>query len=138
VRLTADIDLVLDLEPEMLRRAIAALSSLGYRPRAPVDFAEFADPAKRRKWAREKGLTVFSVFSPDHRATELDLFVEPPFDFERVYSRAARFAVADGIDCTFVGLDDLIEMKRKVARPQDLEDIKGLESLRDSRQGGDA
>jgi len=75
VRLTADIDIVLDPEPQALGRAIAALEALGYRPRAPVDFAEFADPAKRREWAREKGLTVFSVFSPVHRATELDLFV---------------------------------------------------------------
>src|SRR5262249_23635116 len=48
VRLTADIDLVLDPDPGALKRAIAALESLGYRPRAPVEFAEFADAAKRR------------------------------------------------------------------------------------------
>ena len=138
VRLTADIDIVLDPAPEALKRAIAALSALGYRPRAPVEFAEFADPAKRRQWAKEKGLAVFSVFSPGHRATELDLFVETPFDFERAYARAARFPVADGIEGTFVGLDDLIEMKRRVARPQDLDDVEGLESLRDTREDGDA
>ena len=138
VRLTADIAIVLDPEPQALRRAITALEALGYRPRAPVEFAEFADPARRRQWAREKGLAVFSVFSPGHRATELDLFVETPFDFERVYARAARFAVADGIEDTFVGLYDLIEMKRKVARPQDLEDVEGLESLRDAKDDGDA
>ena len=96
VRLTADIDLVLDPDPDSLRRSIAALEALGYRPRAPVEFAEFADPAKRRQWARDKGLTVFSVFSPGHRATEIDLFLEVPFDFERAYTRAARFHLADG------------------------------------------
>jgi len=46
--------------------------------------------------------------------------------------------VADGIEGTFVGLDDLIEMKRRVARPQDLEDVEGLESLRNSNEGRDA
>jgi hypothetical protein len=131
VRLTADIDIVLDPGPEALGRAIAALTALGYRPRAPVEFAEFADADKRRQWTREKGLTVFSVFSPGHRATEIDLFVETPFDFDRAYARAVRFQVADGVEATFVGLEDLIEMKRRAARPQDLEDVESLRSLRD-------
>jgi hypothetical protein len=134
VRLTADIDLVLDPDPAALKRAIAALTTLGYRPRAPVDFAEFADPEKRREWARDKGLTVFSVFSPGHRATEVDLFLETPFDFERAYARAARFQLADGIEGTFVGLEDLIAMKRAAARPQDLDDVEGLRSLRDAKE----
>jgi hypothetical protein len=138
VRLTADIDLVLDPDPAALRRAIAALAALGYRPRAPVEFAEFADPVKRRLWAREKGLTVFSVFSPGHRATEVDLFLETPFDFERAYTRGARFQLADGVEGTFVGLEDLIEMKRAAARPQDLEDVESLRSLRDSKGEADA
>ena len=138
VRLTADIDLVLDPDPAALRRAIGALAALGYRPRAPVEFADFADPAKRRLWAREKGLTVFSVFSPGHRATEVDLFLETPFDFERAYARAARFQLADGVEGTFVGLEDLIEMKRAAARPQDLEDVESLRSLRDSKGEADA
>src|SRR5437016_1562128 len=108
VRLTADIDLVLDPDPAALRRAIDALSGLGYRPRAPVEFSEFADPGKREQWAREKGLTVFSLSSPAHAATEVDLFVETPFDFEREYQHAERFEVAPGKIATFVGIDGLI------------------------------
>lgn len=130
VRFTADIDLVLDPEPASLKRAIAALESLGYRPRAPVDFAEFADAEQRGRWVREKGLTVFSTFSGEHRATELDLFVESPFDFEEAYRGAVRFDVAPGIVATFVGLDNLLDMKRRAGRPQDLQDVQGLESLR--------
>jgi len=76
VRFTADLDLVLDPDPDATRRAIDTLSGLGYRPRAPVGFTDFADPEKRRTWFREKGLTVFSVFSDEHPATEIDLFVE--------------------------------------------------------------
>ena len=76
--MTADIDLILDFEPENLRRAVGALGSLGYRPRAPVAFEDFIDSDKRSAWTREKGLTVFSLYSPDHAATEIDLFVEAP------------------------------------------------------------
>src|SRR5262245_28077628 len=84
-RFTGDVDLVLDLEPGNAKRAIQAFESLRYRPRAPVPFADFADAAKRAEWLSSKGLTVFSAASPDHAATELDLFVENPFDFENVY-----------------------------------------------------
>jgi len=137
VRFTADVDLALDPEPAALRRAIDALSALGYRPRAPVEFAEFADPGKRRQWAREKGLTVFSVYSPTHSATEIDLFVENPFDFESVYARAERLELAPGVEAPFVSVTDLIEMKRRAGRPQDLQDVEGLESLRKPHGGGD-
>ena len=97
VRLTADIDLVLDPDPDSLRRSIAALEALGYRPRAPVEFAEFADPAKRRQWARDKGLTVFSVFSPGHRATEIDLFLEVPFEKRRDYIENGPYPANTGM-----------------------------------------
>ena len=128
VRFTADIDLVLDPDPAAMRRAIEALSALGYRPRAPVPFEEFADAEKRRSWVRDKSLTVFSVSSPSHPATEIDLFVEPPFDFERAYADADRFAVGSGVEATFVGRADLIAMKRAAGRPQDLKDVAELES----------
>ena len=135
VRFTADIDLVLDPEPAALKRAVHALAGLGYRPRAPVELAEFADPKNRRQWAEEKGLTVFSLFSDRHQATEVDLFLESPFDFDRAYARAERFDVAAGVQGTFVGIRDLIEIKRKAGRPQDLQDIESLESLRAPESG---
>jgi len=137
VRFTADIDLVLDPDPAAMRRAVAALAALGYRPRAPVAFEAFADPVQRATWARDKGLMVFSVFSDQHPATEIDLFVETPFDFERVYADADRFEVAAGVEATFVSRADLIAMKRKAGRPQDLKDVAELEATPGSGHGGD-
>ena len=136
VRFTAHVDLVLDPDPASLARAVAALEALGYRPRAPVALAEFLDPEKRRQWMKDKGLTVFSLFSPEHPATELDLFVEPPFDFGEEFREAARFEVAPGVTGTFVGRDRLIAMKRAAGRPQDLLDATRLESL--GRSGGES
>ena len=126
VRFTADVDLVLDPDPDSLKRAVEALTRLGYKPRAPVPFRDFEDPAKRASWVRDKGMTVFSVFSTQHSATEVDLFVEPPFNFEDAYSHAVRMEVAPGTTGTFVSRDDLVAMKRVAGRPRDLEDIRGL------------
>jgi hypothetical protein len=54
LRFTADVDLILDLEPDNVTRAIKALEAIGYQPRVPVAFQDFADAAARDRWAREK------------------------------------------------------------------------------------
>ena len=128
LRYTADVDLVLDPDPESLKRAIAALAGLGYRPRAPVPFETFADPVNRASWRRDKGMLVFSIHSPDHAATEIDLFLDSPFDFDQAYSEAFSGEVAPGAVATFVSRPRLIAMKRAVGRPQDLSDVQKLEA----------
>ena len=129
VRLTADVDLIIDLEQVNVDRSLAALKRLGYRPRAPVEIEEFADPRKRVEWVRDKGLTVFSMYSPDHPATEVDLFVEAPLDFAAAYQAATAMEVAPGVVATFVGLQDLLHLKRQAGRAQDHLDIENLEAL---------
>lgn len=129
VRFTADVDLIIDLEPANVTRTVTALESLGYRPRAPVAFGEFADPQKRAQWVRDKNLAVFSVYSPQHALTEIDLFVELPLDFETAYRRAIRKEVAPGVVATFIGIEDLRRLKQRAGRPQDLLDLENLKSL---------
>ena len=41
LRTTADLDLVIQLEPDNVRRAMRALTALGYAPRAPVQAEAF-------------------------------------------------------------------------------------------------
>jgi predicted nucleotidyltransferase len=130
VRFTADFDLILDLETDNVSRALGALASLGYRPLVPVPLLHFADPAIRAQWIREKGLTVFTLFSPEHEATEIDLFVQDPFPFDKAYARAARLEVAPGLLATFVSFDDLVFLKQQAGRPKDLEDIQRLNAAR--------
>lgn len=137
VRFTADLDLVLDPDPDSLRRAIEAIRALGYKPRAPVAFEEFANPEKRREWREGRGMMVFSLSSPEHAATELDLFLEPPFDFDAAHARAAVLGAGEADRITFVGREDLLALKRAAGRPQDLLDVQALESLRDPSGGPD-
>ena len=59
LRLTADLDLVLQLDDDNAAAGIRALTGLGYRPRAPVAAEDFARPACRRAWIEDKGMTVF-------------------------------------------------------------------------------
>jgi hypothetical protein len=130
LRTTVDVDLILDLDASNVRKALGVLSSLGYRPRTPVPLEDFADAAKRNRWVAEKGLTVFSLHSSIHAATEIDLFASNPIDFDQAYRLALRVPLTDSIVSSFVGYDDLITMKRIAGRPQDLADIAQLEALR--------
>jgi hypothetical protein len=127
-RFTADLDLVIALEDQNVRAALAALEGLGYRPRAPVPAQQFADPDIRRSWIEDKGLTVFSLWSPDHPATEIDIFVEEPFAFDDAYARAVQADLGTSM-VTVASIADLIILKRRAGRPKDLADISALEAL---------
>lgn len=128
LRTTADLDLVVELAPDNARRAIVAIAGLGFRPRAPVPAEQFMDPAARRAWVEQKGLTVFSLWSDRLPEVEVDLFVEEPFDFEEVYARAVHVPL-DTITATVVSLEDLVAMKRATGRPIDLADIEALRAI---------
>lgn len=135
LRTTADLDLVLQLDRGNILRAMEALGTLGYRPRAPVPPESFADEEVRKQWLREKDLTVFSMWSAARPALEIDLFVEEPFDFGEAYARALRVPL-ERVEITLVSLDDLLTMKRRAGRPLDHQDVEALESLR-SQAGQD-
>lgn len=136
LRFTADIDIILDLNDAAgLRKALGALSQLDYRPRAPVALEDFADAAKRGSWIKEKGMMVFSLYSPTHPATEIDIFVQLPFPFDAAYEEALIQAANDGVSARFVDLDRLLEMKRRAGRERDRADIEKLEQLRENIGG---
>ena len=134
LRTTADLDLWVELGEENLRKATACFRALGYRPRAPVEIEELADPAKRRAWVEEKGLVVFSLWHPE-KPFEVDLFVEEPFDFRQA-SRRALAVPLESTEAKVIGLDDLISLKERAGRPRDRDDVEALRALRSPRAGG--
>lgn len=133
-RLTADVDLVIDLSPEGARRAIETLTGLGFRPRAPVEPLAFVDPATRRQWVGEKGMRVFSMWDPANPMREVDLFAENPVDFEGLWQRSETIQLSQTV-ARVASLPDLIQLKRLAGRPQDLADIEALEIILRRKEG---
>jgi predicted nucleotidyltransferase len=128
LRTTADLDLVVELTDENALRAVQTLAGLGYRPRAPVSVEAFADPKSRTSWVKDKGMTVFSLWSAAWPTLEVDLFVEEPFDFEEVYARSLLVDL-DTTQARVVALNDLVALKQAANRPRDIEDIAALRAL---------
>jgi predicted nucleotidyltransferase len=129
LRTTADLDLVVDLEPRNLAVAVAVLERLGFHPRPPVALRAFADADERTRWIDEENLQVFSLWHPEMPGFEVDLFVKMPFVFDEAFARASVARLGNS-DVTVASIDDLIAMKQEAGRPRDLEDIHALLALK--------
>jgi len=130
-RMTADLDVAIDLSVGSPERAIAALSALGLVPRLPVEATDFADPIVRSRWVVERNLMVFTMWDPAEPLRQVDIFASDPIPFEGLWQRAVEVQLASVI-VRVASIPDLITMKRAAGRPNDLADIEALEQL----QGG--
>ena len=134
LRLTMDVDLVIDLELENLLRALNVLERVGYKPRLPVTKEAFANARTREKWVKEKNMMVFPLWNPSYvNGMVVDIFAKCPFDFEDEYANAKWMEIDGGTQVPFVGLDCLLRMKEIAARPKDLVDIEYLERARNEK-----
>ncbi len=134
LRFTKDVDLVIQLQTDNLRRALAAVATLGYQPAIPVSFEQFADATQRESWARDKGMQVFQLWSDAHPETSINVFVTEPFDFDAEYARAIIKPLRENLLVRFVSIPTLIRMKELANRPQDQIDIEHLRMRMDDHE----
>ncbi len=127
-RMTADLDLAVDLSPQTAGDAISTLVGIGFRPRVPVDAAGFADATIRARWIEQQGMTVFSMWDPDDPMRSVDVFVENPIDFEELWANSESLDLG-GTLARVASVRDLIRLKRISGRPVDLSDIEALEAI---------
>ena len=128
VRLTQDLDLVIDLEPENCKKALNALESIGLKPRLPVVMQDFADPEKREDWYQHKHMLVFQLWDPGNPQRSIDVFVREPVKFENLW-RDSMVKDYDGIGIRVASIPHLIQMKAGTGRIRDQEDIAKLQDI---------
>jgi predicted nucleotidyltransferase len=112
-RVTFDLDVVPSLAPDSWTAAVELLWSLGARPRIPESLDRIRDVDQVRRWRKEK----------------VDLLVSESDQFEALRQRAARVTIERR---TFfvASLDDLLALKQRAGRPQDLLDIAELQDIK--------
>lgn len=128
MRLTADLDLFIDLSKENVLTFIQAMNELGYQPKVPVKAEELADPPKRKEWQETKNMKVFSFVQTNTPYNIIDVFIDEPMAFNDCFSRR-QIIKAGGADVSVISRQDLIALKKISAREQDMLDIKMLETL---------
>lgn len=131
LRFTKDIDIVIQLFPDNIKRALTAMERLGYRPMVPVKAEQFADQPTREGWIRDKGMQVLQLWSDEHIETPVDIFVYEPFPFDDEYARALLKPLHGSLEVRFVSIPALIKMKETAGREQDRIDIEHLRMMQE-------
>lgn len=132
-RFTNDRDIFADEREENLQRLIAAFKKLGFITRIPVKPEEFLNPATRARWKKEKGMLAFTFINPKDPLENVDVLVEAPMTFVSAFKNKKYFRVKN-VMISVISRKDLILMKRKAGRVQDLQDIAILEETKPNRK----
>jgi predicted nucleotidyltransferase len=132
-RLTADVDLAVDLAPAEASKVIQTLRAAGFRPQVPVDPKTFADRTTREQWVREKHMRAFSLIDPTNPMRVVDLLLEHVVPFEELWAHSREVSL-QATKVRIASIDHLITLKRQAGRPQDLADIEQLEIIRQRKE----
>ena len=124
-RMTYDIDLMVHLEPENILKLVTKLTQWGYKPKIPIDPRDLADEGKRDSWVHEKGMKALNFYSETLPIGEIDIIIDTPIPYEELRNRAIRIELQDE-RISVVSIHDLIELKLRAGRKQDLADVEHL------------
>jgi len=127
-RLTADVDLVIDLSAASTAEVVRALTAAGYRPLAPVDPIALADPEQRRQWQVTRNMQVFSFWDSSNTRPTVDIMLAPVVSFEELWASSSVVSIG-GHEVRLASVQHLIRMKKASGRPQDLTDLERLRAL---------
>ena len=134
-RLTVDLDLVIQLDSDNIRKAMQTLNQLGYTPIISVTTDDFIDPDKRKNWIETRNMQVLSLQSEQFPETTIDIFVTEPFDFDKEYESALSAELSPDTVINVVNIPALIEMKKQSGRARDIDDIHHLQLIADEHNG---
>lgn len=133
-RMTSDLDLVVQLDSDNIKKAINSLELLSYYPLIPVKAIDFANPDMRKQWIETKNMQVLSFQSTQHPETTVDIFVTEPFDFDKEYNTSTVAQITPEISFNIVSIPALIKMKKNANRARDLDDIQHLKLIMNGEQ----
>jgi hypothetical protein len=123
VRGTVNIDLVLNFRLRHFEGADSALRSIGLTPRLPVSASEVF--RFREEYVANRNLTAWSFVNAADPSEIVDVILT--HDLAGLKTKGVR---VQGRTIKIVAIDDLIRMKKAAGRPQDLEDVKALRTLK--------
>ena len=123
VRGTVDIDIVITLDLRSIQRTENALNSIGLKSRLPVTADEVFN--FRKEYISNRNLTAWSFINPDNFLEIVDIIITE--DLNKLHTTRKKM---DRLTINVVTINDLIKMKKKSGRKQDIEDINALEKLK--------
>ncbi len=127
-RMTYDIDIMILLEAENVSKLVAKLTKWGYRPKVPINPKELTDEAKRKSWIQGKGMKAINFYSDVLPIGEIDIVFDSPIPYNELKGRAVIIEI-EGEKIPTVSIHDLIKLKQKSGRKQDIADVEYLKII---------
>lgn len=119
---TLDVDFVIEWSLENLKKAEAALKTLGLVSKIPVDAENVY--RFRDEYINNRNLIAWNFYDPVHLSHQVDVIIT----FDLRHSSVTTIK-SSGESLRVLSKKDLIAMKKAAGRPQDLEDVSALERL---------
>jgi len=128
VRLTVDLDIMLDLSQGNIEKFLAVMSDLCYAPKQHIKAEDLCDPMIRTQWKEEKNMVVCSFYHSAKPMQVIDVFIEEQISFQEIEKEMVWFEAAD-VKIPAVSRKHLKQLKLLAQRPQDIADVEILNAL---------
>ena len=129
MRFTGDLDILLLLEEKNLEKMSKVMKKLNYLERLPVSIMELRDKKQVKKWLKEKGMKAYSFIPAKDNPLIIDIIMEESLKFDKIV-KDKKLKKISGVSIPVVSIDELIKMKKKAGRPQDVMDLEALIQLK--------
>jgi len=128
-RNTLDMDILVKMSENNLKKVIKILKNRGYRVKQPVDPMMLADKKIREDWIKKKHMKAFNFYKSEKSYEEVDIIIDSTVDFETAYKNSKKIK-AGRLVLPVISPYDFIKMKKKAGRKKDLLDIKEIKMLK--------
>ena len=122
IRGTIDVDIVVAMTRPSLERAEQALNDIGLQSRLPINARDVH--AFREEYIQKRNLTGWSFVNPADPLQVVDILITEDANAVKTVTKKVS-----GTRIKVAAVADLIAIKKKAGRAQDLEDIAALEKL---------
>ncbi len=127
-RTTVDLDLIVDLSPENLKKLFITMKDAGLTLKQPVEEKKILHPLFRKSLIKEKGIKVLTYINLKNPLEIVDFFIDPPVNFDEVFKKKEILKIED-YEIYLVDLETLIKLKEKSKREIDLSDAENLRKI---------
>ncbi|MDD4980984.1 MAG: nucleotidyltransferase family protein [Candidatus Omnitrophica bacterium] len=128
LRSTADLDILVEMSDDNLRKVVSILKRKGYHVKQPVDPMGIANEKLRHEWIHNKHMKAFNFYKEDD-LKEVDIIIESPVSYEEAKKGALKIKIEDTI-LPVISIDNLIKMKKNTGRSVDKFDVEELKKIK--------
>lgn len=126
---TLDMDIIVEMTDENLKKIVTILKKAGYHVKQPVNPAMIADKKIREDWIKNKNMKAFNFYKDEKHYEEVDIVIDSPVTFKNAVKKALKAKIGD-LNLTIISPEDFIKMKKASGRDKDLKDVKELKIVR--------